>query len=200
MSVNVAQNIIVDAMVGKISADLAQSATLPLTAQRPVRQVARFIGDEVATLEGFRRGIAGRCPAVRVHWIGSRSVKKTIGRRRDQVESSFEVRCISDSHQTREGRDSLLEVVESIRIQLGSRQFSKEIKPLSCQSITKLRDDETMLAYSMTFMTRHHVDYTIDPGADVMESATGDVHVPNTEDTDGRVYGEVDVPLNQEIA
>jgi len=59
---------------------------------------------------------------------------------------------------------------------------------------------EHCTAYSLTFVTRYRVDYTIDPGTDVMESATGDAHVPNTDDEDGAVLGEIEVALNQETA
>src|SRR5678815_1066325 len=121
MATNVSIASILDATVAQLSAQLVPSPLgSPVTSQKPVFTCQRYMGGEFRTEEGLTRGIAGRCPALRVRFAGSKSVKTTIGRRVDRVESAIQVIVASDSHRSKDDRKKLLAIAESVRRFVGS--------------------------------------------------------------------------------
>ncbi len=173
MATNVAVADLVDAMVTQLG-ELVPPTGSAVTTARPVRTVQRYVGAEFTTDEGFKRGIAGRTPALRVRYTGSRSLRTTIGRRIDRVESAFSVVVASDNQHGRDERHSpTLELCETVRHLVSSRQFSLPITPMCWQRTEILRDDDKCLAMAVTFTARHRADYTIEPGDQVMETYAG---------------------------
>jgi hypothetical protein len=196
---NVSIDSIMSALVTAMTV-FTPASGVALTAEKPIRSVQRYVASEFTTEEGFRRGIAGRCPAVRVRYAGSRTLRRTIGRRTARSESTFSVVCCTDSHKAPGDRESLKAAVELLELKLGSRKLSLAIDPIRVVSVETMTDSEQMLAYVLVLRTRHWRDYTVDPGDDVMQTATGEIHAPNTDDAEGRIYGEVDVAFEEEIA
>lgn len=172
MAVNVAIDDIMDAVIAKIATVQAISG-VDTTTEFPVRQVDRYLGGELEDIESYRRVIAGRTPAVRVRFAGTRRLRTTIGRRVDRVESSFEITVVDDSHQAPLRRQRLHAAIEKIRHIVAARQYSLAIEPLRYQGTRILRDDLQLLGKVLTFTTKHRVDYTIDPGDDTMDTAEG---------------------------
>ena len=175
MAVNVSIDSITTGIIAAIAAITPAAYNVAVSVDKPVRQVQRYVGGEFDDEEGFRRGLAGRCPAVRVRFAGSRSIRRTVGRRTDRVESTFGIVCISDLHQSSGSREGLKAVVEKIRHVVTARSFSLPISPMRFVKIDLLRDTDQMLAYVLVLSTRHYVDYTIDPGADTLNSASGEI-------------------------
>ncbi len=190
MATNVTQDAILDAMVAQIAAQMVPATGEPVSASRPIRSVQRYMGAEFTSAEGLKRGITGRCPAIRVRYAGSKSLKTHVGRRVDRVESTYSVICCTDDERGKDSRKSLLPLVESIRSVVGSRAFSLSVNPMRWRQTDVLRDDEQLLAYSLTFVTRHYVDYTVDPGDEVIESASGDIK--DTDDDGGATRLQVE--------
>lgn len=166
---------IAQSMIDAIAAIVALSPQDALSVDRPVRQVGRYVGAELSDDEFFRRSIAGRCPAARVRASGTRGIRRTIGRRADRVESTFEIVMIDDSHEAEDRRQRLLAATEAIRQVLAARKYGLPIDPVRFVGIKPLRDDAQALAQVMTLSTRHRTNYTIDPGVDRMESASGTI-------------------------
>jgi hypothetical protein len=175
MSLNVAVDAICDAMVSQLAAQMAPASGQPVTTQKPVYSVQRYMGAEFTTKEGFLRGLAGRTPALRVRFSGSKTLKTHVGRRLDRVESAFSVVVASDSQRNRDDRSNLLALAESVRGLIGSRMFGLNINPMRWRQTSVLRDDDQLLALAETFTTRHRVDYTIDPGNDTIDEASGQI-------------------------
>lgn len=166
---------IVDAMICAAKALAPIDPQTELDIDHPLRQVDRYIGAELIDPQFFARGVAGRCPAARVRFAGTRGVRRTIGRRVDRVESMFEVVMIDDSHEAEDRRKRLSSATESVRQVIAARKFALPIDPIRFTGIKPLRDDMQCLAYVLTFSTRHRTNYTIDPGVDVMESVSGTI-------------------------
>jgi hypothetical protein len=171
MATNVSIDGLMDAMVEQLTTNITTA-----------RSVQRYMGAEFDTKEGFERGVAGRTPALRVRHAGTKSLRATIGRRTERVESTFSIVVCSDSRRGKDDRSSLLVVAESVRNFIGSRAFSLMVTPAHFRSMDTLRDDDMMLAYAVTFTVRHRVDYCIDPGTDTIAEVTGDI--TNADETD----------------
>ncbi len=193
----ITRDAILDGMVAALE-DVTAAVDEPVTATRYLHSVGRYMG-ELRNVEAFKRGVAGRCPAVRVAFVSDRSLRTTIGRRLDYIEAQFACVVFSDNAKSKDARETLLRTAEKVQKLLASRSLSLEIKPLRHRATTEIAAIEHCTAYNVTFSTRYRVDYTIDPGTDYMEAASGDVHTDESVDEDEqRIYGEIDVPLNQE--
>jgi hypothetical protein len=192
MATNVTQDEILDAMVSQLADKLVPDGSA-LTSEKPVRSVQRYMGSEFTVQNGFRQGIAGRCPALRVRYAGSRALKTHFGRRVDRIESNFSIVVVTDDESGKERRKTLLTLAEAVRKHVGSHRFALEINPMRWQRTDVLRDDEQMLAYAITFTTKHRVDYTVDPGEDVLESASGEI----TDEDGDRVFLETDAVFEE---
>jgi hypothetical protein len=182
MATNVAIDAIVDAIVAQLG-QLVPATGGAVTMLQPVRTVQRYVGGEFTTVEGMKRGIAGRTPALRVRWAGSRKLTTTIGRRVDRVESLFAVIVVSDNHRSKDERNVIVALAETVRSLVGSRAFGLPITPTRWQSTNTLRDDDSLLALSVVFAVRHRVDYTVNPGTDVMLEYEGTVTNADPADT-----------------
>lgn len=189
MATNVSITQLLDATVAQIRNNFVPTSG-PLTADKPIYSVQRYLGAEFTTEEGFKRGIAGRCPAVRVRYVGSKRYKTTTGRRVDEVESTFFVYVCSDAERTRDDRKSIIPVAEMVWRALGDRRLGLEIQPLVYRA-TDQKEDPMMLSFVHTFTTRHHVDYRIDPRFDVMDNAVGDIVTPEDDENPSKQIGEV---------
>lgn len=172
MATNVSIDALCDSIVDKLVAAVPAA-----------RSVARYAGAEFTTEEGFKRGVAGRCPALRVRHRGTRTLSTTIGRRTERVESTFSIVVCSDSVRSKDDRASLFAVGESVRQFIGSRAFALMVTPARFRSMDALRDDDKMLAYAVTFTIRHRVDYTVNPGTDQMLGYSGDIINADEADT-----------------
>lgn len=190
----VTRDAILDGMVAALS-DVTAEAGGAVSTERYLYSAARYMG-ELRNEEAFKRGVAGRCPAVRVAFVSDRSLRTAVGRRVDRVEGTFVAIVLSDSSKSKDDRDTLLRLSEKVQRLLAARALGLAISPLRHRATNEVAGAEHAMAYGVTFSTRYRVDYTIDPGTTAMETATGDVHTPDDEDE--RVYGEIDVPLNQE--
>jgi len=175
MATNVAMDVVLDAMVAQLAAQLVPATGQPITSLKPVHNVQRYMGSEFRTAEGLKRGIAGRTPAVRVRYAGTRKLTTTIGRRVDRVESAFSFIVASDKHHDKDSRKDIIALTESVRNLISSRMWGKQINPMRFQRMDTLRDDEQLMAIALTFTTRHRVDYTIDPGTDTMLETRGSI-------------------------
>ncbi len=175
MVTNVSIDEIADAMVTQLATELVPTSGDPVTTLKPVYSVQRYMGREFTTVEGAKRGGAGRCPALRVRHVGTKTLRTTVARRSDRVESTFSVIVFSDDHRSKDSRKSTLAIAESTRRVVGSRSFGLAITPLRFRSLDVIRDDEQGMALSVTFAARHRVDYTTDPGTDTIESISGEI-------------------------
>lgn len=164
MATNVAIDGLLDSMVTQLSANITAA-----------RSVQRYMGGEFQSAEGLKRGVAGRCPALRVRWAGSKTLRTTIGRRVDRVESTFNVIVASDDQRGRDSRKTTLAIAESVRNFIGSRAFGLSVTPARWQSTNTLRDADDLLALSVVFTVRHRVDYSISAGTDVMLDSKGSI-------------------------
>lgn len=174
MATNVAMDSLLDAMVTQLS-QLVPTTGQPLTTQRPVRTVQRYLGAEFQTVEGQKRGIAGRTPALRVRWAATKTLRTSISRRVDRVESTVSVVVASDNQHGKDERKAVLALAESVRALIGGRSFGLAVTPLRYRDTVTLRDEDSLLALSVMFAVRHRVDLTIDPGTDVFDEARGSI-------------------------
>ncbi len=177
--------------------DLVPAAGEAVVDSTPFYSVGRYMG-ELLSEEAFKRGVAGRCPAVRMAFISDRSVRTTLGRKVDLVEGTFVAVVFSDKSKGKDDRLVILGLCERVQYALAARAFGLQIMPLRARQTTQFPGLEHCTAYGVTFTTRYRVDYSKYPGDDVMRTATGDIHVPNTDDAEGKIYGEIDVILPQE--
>lgn len=173
MATNVAADSILDAMVSQLNTLVNTGGAV--TALKPVHTCQRFMGAEFKLDQGMKRGIAGRCPAVRVQWAGTRSIRTTIGRRVDRVESTFKVYVASDNRHGRDARAPLLALVETVRSLIGARAFGLPITPTRYRSTNTVIDEDSLMAVALTFTALHRVDYCIPPGTDTMVDAAGSI-------------------------
>jgi hypothetical protein len=187
-------------------ASLVPAEGQAITAAKYVRVVARYggkldPGSQIATMsisdETLQRGVAGRTPAVLIGFDGERRVRTVISRRRDYVEGTYMAVCCRDSERSRDDRKGVMAVSEDVRRLLGARKLGLAIQPLRYAGTRTVRDDEKLLAIAAVFTTRYWVDYTIEPGADVVESAAGEIVAPAEDEVDGRVLLEADVELEE---
>lgn len=174
MATNVSVDSMLDAMVAQLG-QLVPATGQPLTTQQPVRTVQRYLGAEFKTIEGQKRGIAGRTPALRVRHAGTKTLRTTIGRRVDRVESTFSVVVASDNQHSRDQRTAVLALAETVRRLIGSHTFGFPVTPARWKSTETLRDEDSLLALSVVFAIRHRVDYTITPGTDTMVDSKGSI-------------------------
>lgn len=175
MATNVAVDSILDGIVGKLTTTLVPTAGNPVTTARPAYFAQRYTGAEFSIEEGFKRGGAGRTPALFVRHVGSKSIKTSVSRRVDRIESTFAVVVCTDAPTEKDRRSSIFALAESVRHVIGARAFSLPQGGMRYQGTTTLRDSDAMLALAVTFSTKHRVDYTVDPGTDVIASATGTI-------------------------
>lgn len=170
------------AQLGQLLAPVGQ----PPTTDKPVRTLQRYVGAEFQVKEGLKRGIAGRTPALRVRWAGTRGIRGTIGRRRKRVETAISVIVASDSHRSKDDRD-VTPLAETVQKMVSGRRFGFSMAPMSWTRTETLRDEEDLLALEVLFTTRYWVDNTIDPGADLLLSADGQIvaGVPSDDELGG---------------
>jgi hypothetical protein len=155
---------ILDGMISVLQPITAQTG-VPMTPPNQIlRQVGRYCGefDGEKALEGY--GISGRTPAVLVDFAGEKSVTMTVGRRRQKVEGSFVAIVCTDAHRTPEDRNSLLAVIERVRIQLVSRRLGLDITPLWYKEIIVYRELPQLAAYGVVFATQYWLDLSHAPG------------------------------------
>lgn len=188
MATNVPADSILDAMVTQLSTLVNTGGAVSV--QKPVHTCQRFLGAEFKLDEAMKRGIAGRCPAVRVQWAGTRGIRTTIGRRVERVESTFKVYVASDNQHGRDSRKGLLALTETVRSLVGSRAFGLPMTPTRFRSFDTVIDDDALMAVCLTFTALHRVDYTIDPGLDTMLDFDGSI--TNSDPTDTKPL-EVDM-------
>ena len=175
MAVNVAIDSVLDEIVDQVIANLCPDDGDPVSTTRPVYVAQRFMGN-VRSEDALKRGIAGRTPAVLVSHAGSKSIKTTIGRRVDRVESEFSLVVCSDRQDGRDERKVLLPIVESVRSLVGARAYDQPMSPLRWTKTDTLFDSDQLLALAVSFTSRHRVDYTIQPDPEeTMDSATGSI-------------------------
>jgi hypothetical protein len=175
VATNVSVDSILDAMVTQLSTEMVPTTGDPITTLKPIRTCARYLGKEFEMGEGQKRGIAGRCPAVRVQWAGTRTIRTTIGRRTDRVESTFKVIVASDNQHGRDLRTPLLALAETVRSLVGSRAFGLPMAPTRYRQTETKIDEDAMLALELSFTALHRVDYSIDPGSDTMIGEEGTI-------------------------
>jgi hypothetical protein len=171
MAATVTKDQILDAMV----AALAPLGAAPGPGY--LKKLSRYTG-EFTTQEAFQAGVVGHTPAVLIAFGGERRVRTTIGRRVDRVEGTYFALGVSESARGREDRAKVLGWLEDVRQLLGARAFGLPIRPLQWQRDDLLRDDDKALAYLSRYTSQYHADYTVDPGADVLESALGGIYDP----------------------
>jgi hypothetical protein len=162
-----------DAVIAQLG-QLMPPVGQPPTSDKPVRTLQRYVGAEFQVKEGMKRGIAGRTPALRVRWAGTRSIRGTIKSRRKRVETAISVVVASDSHRSKDDRD-VTPLAETVQKLVSGRRFGLSMAPMSWNRTNTLRDEEDLLALEVLFTTRYWVDNTIDPGADLLLSADGQV-------------------------
>lgn len=151
---------------------------LTLAAGGSFHVAKRYMGERFDEQEFSLRGVAGRCPAVLVAFSGERSFRTTIGRRRDRVEATFLAICVSDSHRSKDDRAAVLGMLYAVRKQLGDTKLGLAISPLRYGGVVVVAEAEMFFAYAVRFVTRYSVDYTINPGGDVILSADGQIVYP----------------------
>jgi hypothetical protein len=165
-----------DAVIAQLG-QLVPGAGQPLTADKPVRTLQRYVGAEFQVTEGLKRGIAGRTPALRVRWAGARAIRTTIGRKLQRVEANISVIVASDSHRSKDDRD-VSGLAGSVQELVAGRRFGLAISPMLWRGTDTVRDEESLLALAVVFTTRYWADYSIDPGADLLLAADGQVVPP----------------------
>lgn len=171
---SVTRDDILDGMVDAL-ATVTPDTGDPVSDEKPFYSVARYMG-ELGSEEAFKRGVAGRCPAVRMAFVSDRSLRSTIGRRVDYVEGSFVAVIFSDSMRGKDDRATLLELSETVQRLLGARRLGLDISPLRHRSTAEFPAPiENCTAYGVQFATRYRVSYAVDPGDDTMDSATGEI-------------------------
>jgi hypothetical protein len=174
---------ILDGIIAQLGAQLLASVGGAVSAQKPMRTIGRFLGAEFKKQEGLKRGIAGRTPAVRVRFDGSRGIRRTMGRRFERVESTIAVIIASDAHRSRDDRSTLLALTERVRSLVAARAFGLKASPLKFERMGTVVDDDELTALALTFTTRHWVDNTIDPGTDRITDMSGTITNADPADT-----------------
>jgi hypothetical protein len=180
---------ILDGMVAALASITADEDN-PVSAERPLYTVDRYMG-ELGSVEAFKRGVAGRTPAVRVAFVSDRSVRTTIGRRVDLVEATFVAAVFSDTVKSKDDRKRLLGVCAQVQGLLGARRLGLEIKGLRHRGTTEFPALEHCTAYGVQFVTRYRVSYVKDPGDNKLLSTEGSIFIPPTETEPGRVIGQL---------
>jgi hypothetical protein len=183
MATNVAADSILNAMVTQLSSQLVPTTGQPVTTQKPVHTCQRYLGAEFKVAEGMKRGIAGRCPALRVRWAGTKTLRTTIGRKVDRVESTFGIIVASDNQHGRDFRAMVLALAESVRSLIGSRAFGLPMTPTRYQATRTVIDEDALMALEVLFTARHRVDYSINPGTDQMLEIVGPITNVDPADT-----------------
>jgi hypothetical protein len=170
---------VADAMVAQLDATMLAPPT-GVTVSKPLRFVKRFMGETFTKDDFSRQGGAGRTPGVFVAFAGERTLRTTISRRRDKVEASFSAICVSDLHRNKDDRKVVLETIYGVRQNLGARgmSFGLSMMPLRYSGIEKLIESDQLHAYAARFITRYHVDYTVNPGNDVITDVDGSIVYP----------------------
>ncbi len=163
--------------------------------------VGRYMG-ELSSEEAFKRGVAGRCPAVRMAFVSDRTLRGTIGRRIDYVEAKFVAVVFSDSSKSKDDRSVLLDLSEKVANLIAARRFGLEIKPMKSTGVAEFPGIEHCTAYGASFFTRYRVDHSINAPTVPMSEAVGDLFLPAEEigdDADDKQLVEVEVsPLDEE--
>lgn len=174
MAVNVSIESVLDEVVDQVLAELCPETGEPVTSDKPVYVAQRFMGSDTSAEEILKRVVAGRTPAVLVRHVGDRSIRTSIGRRVDRVESELSLIVCSDRQDGRDERKALLPITESVRTLVGARMYDQPMSPLRWTRTSTLHDTSALLALAVNFTTKHRVDYTIDPGEEVIELAAGE--------------------------
>jgi hypothetical protein len=172
--IDVTRDQILDGMVTAL-ATVTAGVGVPVSATRYLYSAQRYMGGEFTTQEAQERGLAGRTPAVRVSFVETRTIRTTIGRRRDLVEDTYGVYAGTDIQRGRDSRKSLLAAMDGVNNLLGSRALSLGVKPLRRVDSRPYIDNDKLLVYLDKYTTRYRVDYTKDPGNDVIEDAHGSI-------------------------
>lgn len=175
MAVNVDMDTVLDEIVDQILDGLVPESGDPVTADRPLYVAQRYMGSDLSTEEILKRVVAGRTPAALVRHVGDRSIRTVVGRRVDRVESEIAVIVCSDRQDGRDERKALIAIAESVRGAVGARMYDQPMSPLRWTKTETLRDTSELLALSLSFTTKHRVDYTIDPGLDTIETVAGSI-------------------------
>jgi hypothetical protein len=171
--IDVTRDQILDGMVTAL-ATVTAGVGVPVSPTRYLYSAQRYMG-EYTVQESQERGTAGRTPNARVAFVSERSIRTTIGRRRDFVEATYGVYMATDVQRSRDSRKVLFSAMSGVRDLLGSRALSLGIRPLRYQATTRVIDDDKLLVYMDSYTTRYRVDYTKDPGSDVIEDAHGSI-------------------------
>jgi phage gp37-like protein len=124
-----------------------------------LRDLARYAG-EFSTEEAFQRGVAGRCPAVLIAYVGERTLATSVGRKVDKVEGTYAAICVVDFERNRNDRSRVYAVMRDVQGLIGARAFGLAITPMRYVADSLVRDDEKCLAYAIRFTTKYRVDYT----------------------------------------
>lgn len=165
-----------DAVITKLGQLVAPTGQ-PTTTLRPVRTLQRYVGAEFQVVEGNRRGIAGRTPALRVRWAGARGIRATISRRRQRVEATISVIVASDIHRSKDDRD-MTSLAESVQKLVAGKSLGLNMAKLMYRTTDTLRDEDSLMALAVVFTTRYWAEYTVDPGADLLLAADGQIIPP----------------------
>lgn len=175
LGVNPTRDAILDGMVSALGAITASPGNAR-SPTRPLYTSQRYASQDFPTDRGLADGVAGRTPAARVAFLGERTVRTTIGRRRDLVEGVFGVFTVSDDRSDRDARAVLYAVSEKIRSIVAGRALALGIRPLRWTACDVARDDDKLLALIDRFVTRYRVDHTKQAAYDALESIGGDIH------------------------
>lgn len=170
--VDVTRDQILDGMVSAL-ASVTAGVGQPVSSTRYLYSAQRYMGDEFSVQEGQERGLAGRTPAARMAFLDETTIRTTIGRRRDVVDGRFGVYLATDIQRGRDSRKSLFAAMEGVKDLLGARALSLGVRPLRRVSSRPFIDNDKLLVYLDTYTTRYRVDYTKNPGSDVIADVSG---------------------------
>jgi hypothetical protein len=173
--VNVTRDQILDGMVTAL-ASVTAGVGNPVSSTRFLYSTQRYMGTDFAVQEVQERGVAGRGIACRVAFIDERTIRTTIGRRRDYVEGTYGVYLGVDIQRSRDSRKTLFAAMDNVRLLLGARAFALGVKPLRYKSTARKIDDDKLLLYLDTYTTRYRVDYTKTATYDTMLDVVGEVY------------------------
>lgn len=171
--VDVTRDQILDGMVTAL-ATVTAGVGNPVSATRYLYSAQRYMG-EYTIQESQERGTAGRTPNARVAFVSERTLRTTIGRRRDVVEATYGVYMATDVQRSRDSRKVLFSAMSGVRDLLGSRALSLGIRPLRYQSTARVIDDDKLLVYLDSYTTRYRVDYTKAVADEVIEDVSGQI-------------------------
>ncbi len=193
----ITRDAILDGMIAALAGVTALTGET-VTAQRYLRTVGRYMG-ELTNPEAFKRGVAGRCPAVRVAFISDRTIRGTIGRRVDLVEGTFSAVVFSDTSKSKDDREILRRLSEKVSNLLSSRRYGLEIKPTVSLGVAERPTAiENCTAYSVGIKTRYRIDHSIEADYVTMGEAYGDIVAPEEEERETPYLGVETGPLNEE--